>query len=93
MFCVLDCSNNISPAIQVKLSPLIVIVPDVFAMGKAKKKGGTGKPWSADVSSSFCCRPLARVLKQTQDNKSQSPCYTPGLSKRTDSSVYAGIVF
>ena len=44
MFCVLDCSSNISPAIFVNLSSLAVAVPDIFAMGKARKMGGTGKP-------------------------------------------------
>ena len=44
MFCVLDRSSNISPANQAKLSPLVIAVPDIFAMGKAKKTGGMGKP-------------------------------------------------
>ena len=49
MFCVLDCSSNISP--------LIVIIPDVFVKKakakkakakKAKKMRGTRKPRPAD---------------------------------------------
>ena len=44
MSTVLDRSSNISPAIFVNLSSLAVTVPDIFAMGKARKMGGTGKP-------------------------------------------------
>ena len=45
MSTVLDRSSNISPAIFVNLSPLVIAsVPNVFAMGKTKKMGGTGKP-------------------------------------------------
>ena len=44
MFCVLDWSSNISPAIFVNLTRLVVAVPDIFSMGKAKKTGGMGKP-------------------------------------------------
>ena len=45
MSTVLDRSSNISPAIFVNLSPLVIAaVTNVFAMGKTKKMGGTGEP-------------------------------------------------
>ena len=67
MFCVLDRSSNISPALQAKLSPLVIAVPDVFAMGKAKKMGGTGKPrptllFLQPLASSFRVEPKVKVV-------------------------------
>ena len=67
MFCVLDRSSNISPAFKAKLSLLVIAVPDVFAMGKAKKMGGTGKPqptvlFLQPLASSFRVEPKVKVV-------------------------------
>ena len=67
MFCVLDLSSNISPAFKAKLSLLVIAVPDVFAMGKAKKMGGTGKPrptvlFLQPLASSFRVEPKVKVV-------------------------------
>ena len=67
MSSVLDCSSNISPAIFVNLTRLVVAVPDIFSMGKAKKTGGMGKPrptvlFLQPLASSFRIDPKVKIV-------------------------------
>ena len=69
MFCVLDCSSNISP--------LIVIMPDVFAkkarVKKAKKMRATRKPRPADFLLQTLYSTLADCLHNTFQTKYTLP--------------------